>query len=447
MATCRVTRRALLKAALAAGAGVAAPYILPASARGADGRPAPSGRIALGCIGLGGRGTVDLRTFLDRDAAQVVALCDVDAGSDRYEDAWVRGLAQARETAEKHYASRSPSGGFKGIFAAQDFRQVLARPDVDAVCIATPDHWHAPIAVSAAKAGKDIYCEKPLSLTIADGRAMADAAARYGRVFQCGSQRRASAKCRHSCELVRSGRIGTLQTVRVGLMGGHWIRKNAKPTFDPEPVPEGFDYDLWLGPAPWAPYTYNRCHWNFRWNLDYSGGNVTDWGAHYIDMAQWGMGTELTGPVEVEGQAKWPSPGDLWNAATEFKFECTYAGGVKLTVHSGGGGVRFEGTDGWVDLEGKTQPAALATAVIGPGEVHLYEAGDIHSNFLECIRTRRPTAAPVEVAHRSISVAHLGNIAMTVGRKIRWDPANEQVVDDPEANRLVSRPKRSPWRV
>jgi predicted dehydrogenase len=447
MAIERLNRRMLLKAVALAGAGAAAPYILPASARGADGRPAPSERIAIGCIGLGGRGTVDMRTFLDRFEAQVVALCDVDAGSDRYEDAWVRGLAQARETVEKHYASRRAAGSFTGVFGTQDFRQVLTRPDVDAVCIATPDHWHGPIAVMAAKAGKDIYCEKPMSLTIGDGRAMADAVARYGRVFQCGSQRRASAKCRHSCRLVRSGRIGKLKSVHVGLMGAYWIRKNAKETSAAEPVPEGFDYDLWLGPAPWEPYTYNRCHWNFRWNLDYSGGNVTDWGAHYIDMAQWGMGTELTGPVEVEGRGKFPDPAGLWNAATEFKFECTYADGLKLMVDSGGGGVRFEGADGQVNLEGGTTPPGLASAVLDPSEAPLYETSDIHSNFLECVRTRRLTAAPAEVAHRSISVAHLGNIAMTVGRKIRWDPEKEEILGDLEAARLVSRPKRSPWRI
>ena len=438
----RLNRRRFLKCAAAAGA---APWIVPASALGAEGRPAPSNRIALGCIGLGGRGTVHVRAFLSREEAQIVALCDVDAGSDRYEEAGSRGLSPAREMLEKHYASREAAGEAKGVFATQDFREVLARPDVDAVCIATPDHWHGPIAVMAAKAGKDVYCEKPMSLTIADGRAMADAAARYGRVFQCGSQRRATAKCRQSCELVRSGRIGKLVNVRVALMAGHWIRKNARPTHEPEPVPPGFDYDMWLGPAPWAPYTYNRCHWNFRWNLDYSGGNLTDWGAHYIDMAHWGMGADLTGPVEVEGKAAWPSPGDLWNTATAFEFTCTYADGIKLIVKSGGNGVRFEGTDGWVDLEGGTNPPDLAPA--GPGDVRLYEAADVHSNFLECIRTRGPTAAPAEVGHRSISVAHLGNIAMLTGRKIKRDPAREEIIGDPEASRLLARPKRSPWRI
>jgi len=445
-ASTRSTRRDFLRGALAAGSAVAAPYLIPGSALGAEDAPAPSERITMGCIGLGGRGTVDMNSFLGRDTAQIVALCDVDAGSTRYEDAWLRGLAPAKETVEKHYAARKPSGSFSGIDGYNDFRDVLARDDIDTVCIATPDHWHAPIAVAAAKAGKDIYCEKPLSLTIADGRAMVDAVSRYDRVFQCGSQRRSDAGCRRTCELVRNGRIGELHTVRVGLPGGHWIRSNAKKTFEPEPVPEGFDYDLWLGPAPWAPYIFNRCHWNFRWNLDYSGGNVTDWGAHMIDMAHWGMGRDESGPIAVEGKGTFPPSTDLWNAATGFEFTCTYDDGVKMIVKSGGP-TRFEGTEGSVDLGGKTDPPELADTVIGHDEIHLYESDSQHSNFLECVKSRERTAAPVEVAHRSISVAHLGNIAMRIGRPIRWNPEKEEILNDEEASRLLSRAKRSPWAV
>ena len=440
------TRREFLRRALATGTALAAPYVVPGSARGAEAAPAPSERIGMGCIGLGGQGSRNMEGFLGSSEVQMVALCDVDAGSTRYEDAWHRGLAPAKEKVEKHYAGREPSGRFRGVSGYRDFRELLARRDVDAVCVSTPDHWHAPIVVAAAKAGKDVYCEKPLSLTVGDGRAMVDAVTRYDRVFQCGSQRRSDARCRHSCELVRNGRIGRLHTVRVSLPGGHWIRKNAKKTFGPEPVPEGFDYDLWLGPAPWAPYTYNRCHWNFRWNLDYSGGNVTDWGAHLIDMAHWGMGCDETGPVEVEGKGTFPPSTDLWNAATAFEFTCTYAGGVKMIVRSGGPN-RFEGTEGWVELAGKTDPPALADSVIGRDEIHLYESQSQHGNFLECVRSRQRTAAPVEVAHRSITVSHLGNIAMMVGRKIRWDPVTEEILDDDGASRLLSRAKREPWRV
>jgi len=444
----KVSRRNFLRGATAAlVASAAAPYVVPASALGADGRPAPSDRITMGCIGLGGRGTVDMQAFLGRGDVQIVALCDVDKGSDRYEDAWYRGLKPAMDAVAKHYARDKAAGTYRGPDGTQDFRELLARTDIDAVTVATPDHWHAGIVVAAAKAGKDIYCEKPMSLTVADGRAMVEAVRRYGRVFQCGSQRRSSAKCRFSCELVRNGRIGKLQAVRVGLPGGRWIRSNAKETFEPEPVPETFDYDMWLGPAPWAPYTYNRCHWNFRWNLDYSGGQVTDWGAHYIDMAHWGMGAEHAGPVEVAGEGKFPPPSELWNTATDFHFACTYAGGVKMDVSSGGGGVRFIGADGWVDLEGGSEPASLQKEPTGTDEIHLYESRDQHGNFIDCVKSRGPTAAPVDVAHRSIIPAHLGNIAMRLGRKVRWDPAAERFFDDPGADRLLSRAYRSPWSV
>ena len=440
------TRREFLRTALAAGAAVAVPYLVPGSALGAEDAPAASERTTMGCIGLGGRGRVDMEIFLGDSRVQLVALCDVDAGSTRYEDSWLRGLAPAKEKVEQHYAGQKASGTFRGVDGYRDFRDVLARGDIDAVCCATPDHWHGPIVVAAAKAGKDVYCEKPMSLTIGDGRAMVDAVTRYDRVFQCGSQRRSDANCRRSCELVRNGRIGRLETVRVGLPGGYWIRNNAKKTFEAEPIPEGFDYDLWLGPAPWAPYTFNRCHWNFRWNLDYSGGNVTDWGAHMIDMAHWGMGCDETGPVEVEGKGTFPARTELWNAATSFEFTCTYANGVKMIVNSGGPN-RFEGTEGSVELGGKTDPASLADSVIGPDEIHLYKSESQHANFLDCVRTRQRTAAPAEVAHRSISVAHLGNIAMMVGRKIRWDPAKEAILDDDTASRLLCRAKREPWSV
>ncbi|MFI5378297.1 MAG: Gfo/Idh/MocA family protein [Tepidisphaerales bacterium] len=430
-----ISRRRVLAAASAA---LAAPYVIPASALGADGRPAPSNRITMGCIGLGGRGTVDMGAFLGRDDVQIVALCDVDAGSDRYEDNWVRGLAPAVESVAKRYGGKQPAG-------YSDFRQLLERKDIDAVSIATPDHWHAGITVLAAASGKDIYCEKPMSLTVADGRAMVDAVQRYGRIFQCGSQRRSSPQCRHVCELVRNGRLGKLQTVRIGLPGHYWLRKNAKSTFDPEPVPVGFDYDLWLGPAPEAPYTYNRCHWNFRWNLDYSGGNVTDWGAHMVDVAHWGMGAEHTGPVEVEGKGTFPPRSRVWNAAESFEFTCTYASGVKMIVKSGGP-TRFEGADGQLDFEGKLPPE-LAQATIGPDEVHLYDSKDHHGNFIDCVKSRRITAAPAEVAHRSITPSHLGNIAMQVGRKLRWDPQAERFIDDDLANRMLSRAYRGAWKV
>ena len=430
------TRRGFLKGILAAAA---APAIIPASALGAGGRPAPSERIVMGAIGLGGQGDRDMRALMNHAEVQMAALCDVDAGSRDYEGNWHRGLAPAKAAVEQHYGAQTQTGTFRGCATYRDFRELLARTDLDAVTIATPDHWHALVAVAAAEAGKDMYCQKPLCRTIPEGRAMVDAVRRHGRVFQCGSQRRSSGGCRLTCELVRNGRIGRLHTIHVGLPGGHPNPGYREPP-TPTPVPDSLDYDMWLGPALWAPYTRKRCHWTFRWVLDYSGGQVTDWGAHFIDMAHWGMGVEDTGPVEVEGRGEFPSDDGLWNTATDFRFECCYANGMRMIVTSGGGGVRFEGTDGSLGLG---QGAHLPPA--GPGEIHLYDSPSQYTNFVECVRTRRRTAAPVEVAHRSITPAHLGNIAMLTGRKIRWDPDNEEIVGDPDASRLLTRPFREPW--
>ena len=212
------------------------------------------------------------------------------------------------------------------------------------------------------------------------------------------------------------------------------------------PVPKALDYETWLGPAPTAPYTLDRCHWTFRWNLDYSGGQITDWGAHFMDMAHWGMGTELTGPVEIEGQGDFPPAADLWNTATSFKLESRYANGIKMLISNKGGGVRFVGTEGEVRLGG-SEPKSIWESKIGPGETRLYQSDNHYKNFVDCVISRQPTAAPVDVAHRSITPAHLGNIAMMLGRKLNWDPAEEEFVGDTRANALRSRPYRAPWGV
>ena len=436
-----LSRRAFLRRV-----GIVAPAVVGASMLGRSARAAPSERIVMGAIGLGGQGTRDMQAFLGRGDVQMAALCDVDPGSRTYERGWYRGLKPAREMVEKRYAAEMRSGAYKDCFTTPDFRELLAGDDIDAITTACPDHWHALIVVAAARAGKDIYCQKPLSHSIADGRAMVEAVHRYGRVFQCGSQRRSSSRCRRSCELVRNGRIGKLHTIRVGLPGGH---PNPGYSMGEEamPVPEGFDYGRWLGPAPWAPYTHKRCHWTFRWILDYSGGQLTDWGAHYVDMAHWGMGAEHTGPLEVKGTGTFPSGGVLWNSATAFDIECTYADDRKMIVTSSGGGVRFEGTEGWVDLGGRTHPASVATSAIRPDEIHLYRSDSQYGNFIDCVKTRSRTAAPVEVAHRSISPSHLGNIAIRLGRPVRWDPVRERILDDPEATRLLARPYREPWQL
>ncbi len=436
----QLSRRSFLRAASPV---VMAPLIAPASALGLTDRPAPSERIVVGCIGLGGQGDRDMSGLMNDPRVQVVAVCDCDRGSTNYERGWHRGLAPAKAKIEEYYARQRRPGAHRGVFETGDFRELLALDDIDAVTCSTPDHWHAAVVVAAAKAGKDIYCQKPLSLTVEDGRAMVRAVQRSNRIFQCGSQRRSNSKCRHACELVRNGRIGKVHTVLVGLPGGH---SNPRQGRSPEimPVPETLDYQTWLGPALYAPYTLDRCHWTYRWNLDYSGGQLTDWGAHFIDMAHWGMGAESTGPIEIEGKGTFPPGSDVWNTATKFRIECLYADGVKMIISNQGGGVRFVGAEGTVTLSG-ADPKSIWESQIGAGEIHLYESNNHYGNFVDSVVSRKPTAAPVDVAHRSITPAHLGNIAIRLGRRLRWDPVREEFVGDSQANRMLSRPYRAPW--
>ncbi len=425
-----LSRRSFLKRT---AAFLAAPYIIPS---GVLGQNAPSRRITLGAIGTGGMGEADIKSFLWVDGIQVIAVCDVD--SQRRE--------AAKQVVEKHYAKYTPDGGFKGCSAHGDFRELLARDDIDAVLIATPDHWHIRIALAAVRAGKDIYCEKPLSLTVAEGRMLSDTVRRYGTVFQTGSQQRSDWRFRRACELVRNGRIGKLERIKAVLVDGKEI--GPQPAM---PVPEWFDYDMWLGPAPWAPYTRERCHYNFRYVLDYSGGALTDWGAHNNDIAQWGNGTELSGPVEVEGEGKFPDEG-LYDTAVHFDLKYRYANGVELECTSRGDtpGVAFEGTEGriWVSRDAlEAKPEKILDSRIRPGEIRLYRSEWHHKNFADCVRSRGPTAAPPEIAHRSITICHIGNIAMLLKRKLRWDPEREIFPDDADANRMLARGSRSPWRL
>jgi predicted dehydrogenase len=430
------TRRSFLKTVAATAAGtIGLPLIVPASALGRSGSVPPSDRIAMAFIGVGGMGTSNMNGFLEKPGAQVVAVCDVDAHH----------RERAREIVEK-------KTGKRGCTEYNDYRELLAREDLDAVSIATPDHWHALIAVAAAQRGLNIYGEKPLAYSIGEGRAIVDAVERYGCIWQTGSWQRSVRDFRYACELVRNGRIGKLHTVRVGLPYGQNIPD--QKGFKPAPVPEGFDYDLWLGPAPRAPYCPNRCHYNFRWIADYSGGRITDWGAHHCDIAQWGMGTEATGPVEVEGAATFLKGDDgLFDTATKYRFVCTYRGGPALIVadeqqQPKGSGIQFEGTEGWIWVDRGAIDASnrsVLNSVIGPEEIHLYRSDDHQQNFLDSIVTRSETATPASVAHRSITICHLGLIALKLGRKVKWDPVVERFVNDPEADRLLSRPMRSPW--
>jgi predicted dehydrogenase len=423
-------RQFLGRSALAAGA-LAAPYIAPRRATAA------SDRIVMGCIGVGSQGTGNMQGFLNFDEVQIVGVCDVDrAHRDR-----ARGIVN-----EAH--------GSQDCETYNDFRELLARDDLDCVSIAVPDHWHSIPAISAARAGLDIYAEKPLALTISEGRAMVDAVARYDTVWQTGSWQRSQEHFRHACELVRNGRIGDVHTVKVGLPTGSPC--GPQPAM---PVPDGFDYDFWLGPAPDAPYTKERCHWNFRWILDYSGGQLTDWAAHHVDIANWGMGTEATGPVEVSGVGEFPADG-LWDAATNYMVECKYAPGASpvapdgftmLVSNSFPMGARFEGSEGAVYVSRgetlETDPVSLKESVIGDDEIRLYKSTNHARNFFECMRSREKTVTPIDAAHHAINVAHLGNIAMKLQRPVKWNPDTEHFVDDPDAERMLKRAMRGTWHV
>jgi predicted dehydrogenase len=426
-----------------------APAIIPGTALGLNGAVAPSNRTTVAIIGTGNQGFNDMKAYLRDERVQVTGVCDVNRESPGYWDGGIAGREPARSWVEWHYAREKRAGTYKGVTAFDDFRQVLARGDVDAVHIALPDHWHGVAVTAAAKAGKDIYGQKPLSLTIAEGRAMVEAVKKYKRIFQCGSQQRSDVRFRKACEIVRNGRIGKLQTVLCGLPGGIPDFGKTAHRQEPEPVPEGFNYDMWLGPAPEAPYAPGRCHVNFRWILDYSGGQITDWGGHHPDIAQWGMGTETTGPVAIKnGQAQWAKE-KLYNTATDFTFDAEYANGVTLTVSSRvRGGVTFQGTEGWVWVNRgaiEASPQALLDYTPGPSETRLYNSENHFRNFIDCVQTRKEPVAPIEQAHRSISIAHLGNISLRLGRNLRWDPVAEKFIGDETANAMLARPLRKPW--
>ncbi len=425
----------------------AAPMLVSARALGMQGNVPPSRRINMAVIGTGNQGTAVMRGFLRDERVQVVAVCDVNRISPGYWDGAVAGREPARAYVDWHYGREVRSGKYNGCATYADYRDVLRRKDIDAVLIAVPDHWHALPVIQAAAAGKDIYGEKPLSLTIADGRAMVDAVKKHQRVFQCGSQQRSDARFRQACELVRNGRLGKLQTVRIGLPGGTPDYGRTGDRQEPEAVPEGFDYDMWLGPAPEAPYSPARCHVNFRWNLDYSGGQLTDWGGHHPDIAQWAMDTDQSGPVAIRnGQAVWAKE-KVWNTATDYYFEAIYRSGVKMIVSSRNrGGITFEGSEGsvWV-TRGAIEATPASLLVEDPGPIKLERSTNHYRNFIDCVYSRREPIAAIEKAHRAITISHIGNIALRLGRDLRWDPEAEKFIDDEKANSMLQRGVRKKY--
>ena len=438
------TRRHFLKSAAALSAF---PYIIPSSVLGMNGLTAPSNRVNIGFIGVGGQGSGHLNNTY-QDTIQTIAVCDVD--TDRREN--------ARSRIDKIYSEKKTDGSYRGCHAYEDFREVLAREDIDAVLIAAPDHWHAALSIAAMRAGKDVYCEKPHSHIIADGRLSCETARRYGRVFQTGSQER-SGTGRIGCELVRNGFVGKVHTIRTWLPTNN--HEGGPKNVTAQPIPAGLNYDMWLGPVPWAPYHPDRCHRNFRWHTDYSDGEITDRGAHVNDLAMWGNGTDRTGPVEIEATGTIP-PDGLYNTPVKFHIEYLFANGVKMICTSGDAreegmagerGIKFEGDDGWlfIEVHGGTltakNPAILKENIPANG-IRLHRSPGTHfADWLASIKTRTETVAPAEAGHRTSSLCHLGLIAIQTGKKLQWDPDKERFINDISANNFVSRPMRIPWQV
>ncbi|HEX3373459.1 MAG TPA: Gfo/Idh/MocA family oxidoreductase [Edaphobacter sp.] len=447
------SRRKFLKTSLGAAAAAGFPTIVPSSAFG---QTSPSNRINVGAIGVGriSRGH-DLPGIWKYDQANIMAVCDLDANRVELGKALING-----------YYSKKTGKPYDGVIGYHHYRELLANKDIDAVVISTPDHQHAILAVDAVHAKKDVYLQKPASLTIAEGRCMSDRVTASGQILQIGSQQRSWKQFYRACELVRNGRIGEIKHVEIGLPGDP---AGGDPT--PMPVPTGFQYDAWLGSTPVVPYTIDRVMPTKDFSRpgwlrmeQFGAGMITGWGAHHVDTAHWGMNTELTGPVEIWGTAEFPTSG-LWDVHGKFLTHARYANGITMDI-SGDfpNGIKWYGTKGWIFVtrDEMTTPTATAgqtakieplmasdpkilDSVIGPNEVHLYQSDDQHGNWLDCIKSRKAPTAPAEIGHRACSTCLLHHIAMKTKRHLHWDPAKERFINDDAANAMLSRPQRAPY--
>jgi predicted dehydrogenase len=457
-----LNRRNFLKTA---GAAFVLPAILPSSVLGRDGKAPPSGKITMGVVGWGNQGPGDAKSFLGEDDCRVVAACDIDKDH----------LNRALDTINGHYENSDCK-------PYHDYREMLARPDLDAVLIAVPDNWHALIATEAARHGLDIYCEKPLARTIAEQQNIVAAVEKNNIIWQTGSWQRSQASFHKAAEIVRNGLIGEVTRVEVGLPGGHSDNNDAskqlrrkleelpdKPTnlskltpankdawklavSDP---PANLDYETWIGPAQMEPYIGARIHWNWRWNYNTGGGQLLDWIGHHCDIAHWGLDFDNNGPSEIEGQGDFPAKDAIFNTATRYRIELKYPRNIDMVIAGGHsdvrGGVKWIGKDGWVWVDrggfdasnpewkkGKDLPDELR-------KVKLYESRNHYRNFLDCVKSRQPTITPVQTAHHSAIPGHLGLISMLTGRKIRWDVKTEKILDDAAATHMMARGYRAPW--
>jgi len=448
----------------ATGFAVAAPTIIPASALGRGAQAAASERVTLGVVGWGMQGPGNTDAFLKLKDCQVVAACDLDKNH----------LDAAVNTINGHY-------GNKDCKAYKDYHELMARTDVDAVMLAVPDNWHALVAVEAANNKKDIYGEKPLARTIAEQQAIVKAVQANKRIWQTGSWQRSQAPFRKAAEIVRNGLIGKVTQVEVGLPSGHHdfagtskalisklatlpdAQRDLSKVVPNTPAwklavtraPEALDYDTWLGPARAEDYIEARVHMNWRWNYNIGGGQLLDWIGHHCDIAHWGMDTDNSGPSEIEGKGEFPAPDALWNTCTKYRINLKYPNNIAMTIAGGysdiRSGTKWIGTEGWVWVDrGGYDASNVEWFMKIPDDkykVKLYKSENHQANFIECVKSRKPTITPVETAHHSALPGHLGLISMLVGRKIKWDVAKEEIIGDAEATKLMSRPYRAPLKL
>jgi predicted dehydrogenase len=463
LTTNKINRRHFLKAA---GAAVILPTILPSSVFGGDGETAPSNRVNLGVIGMGWQGPSNTQAFLAETDCQVVAACDLDANH----------LQDALNLVNDHYQTKDCKG-------YHNYRELLQRPDIDAVMIAVPDHWHELVATEAARRKKDVYGEKPLAKTIAEQQAIVHAVEKNKIIWQTGSWQRSVSTFHKAAEIVRNGLIGTVTHVEVGLPAGFadfsGTGKEAleKISSLPEKItelsrvtpgspawnllatepPATLDYNTWIGPSKMEPYIAARSHKNWRWNYNTGGGQLMDWIGHHCDIAHWGLGFDNSGPSEIEGHGEFPAADAIWNTSPKYRIELQYPQNITMTIAGGyddiKSGVKWIGTEGWVWVDrggfdasnpewkkGKSLPEGLR-------KVKLYESKGHQRNFLDCVKSRQPTITPVETAHHSAIPGHLGLISMRVGRKIYWDVQKEIILNDPDASKLLTREYRAPWHI
>ncbi len=439
-----ITRRNVIKFLTTSAA---APLILPKSLFGAD---APSKKITVGCIGVGWQGGINLSGFLGESDCQVVAVCDVDE----------KHLQEAISKVNAHYGNQDCKG-------YKDFRELLARQDIDAVAISTPDHWHGLQAIAAANAGKDIFCEKPLSKTLGEGIAMVNAVQKNQRIWQTGSWQRSVARFRWAVELVQNGYLGKVTRVEVGLPSGHSDfadTGNDKPN---SPVPAGVDYEMWTGPAEMMPFNPSRFHKNWRWNYNTGGGQLMDWIGHHCDIAHWGLANpkygcgpdDAIGPLELSATAEFPAKDAIWNTATKYRIDAKYPNDVEMVIAGGddsiAGGAKWIGPNGWVSVNRESLTASNTQWIRdiqvldkkGELEIALYRSTGHFREFLDCIKSRKRTLTPVEIAHRSQTPGHLGHIAAVLGRKIKWDATRQEIVGDADATAMVSPEMRGLWKI